>query len=63
MKMAGATAIAIIRRIAQRVRRSMAQFTKLGNGIEATGIERMTASQTASGEPDAPEGTIPVDGF
>jgi hypothetical protein len=41
----------------------MAQFTKLGDGIEATGIERMTASQTASGEPAAPDRAMPVDGF
>jgi len=63
MKMAGATAMAIISRIAQIVRRSMIQFTQLGDGIEATGIKRMTASQTASGEPDAPERAIPVHGF
>jgi len=41
----------------------MTQFTKLGDGIKATGIERMTASKTASGEPGAPERAIPVDGF
>jgi len=46
IRMAGATAMAIISKIAQMVRRSMAQFTALGNRIETTGMKWMAAGKT-----------------
>jgi hypothetical protein len=58
MKMAGATAMAIISRIAQMVRRSMIQFTKLGNRIEATRMKRMAACKSAGSQPRAPERAV-----
>ena len=59
-KIAGATAITIISSIAQMVRRSMTQFTGSRNGIEATGMERVAASQPANSQPASPEGAVTV---
>ena len=62
-KRAGATAMAIINRMAQIVRRSIAQFTELGDGIEATGMERMAASKAPPGQPSPLDRTVPSHGL
>jgi len=58
-RIAGATAIAIMSRIAQIVRRSMLQVTGSGNWIISTGIKRVAAHETAYGQPAAPERAVP----
>ena len=57
-KMAGAMAITIIRRMAQIVRRSITQFTGSRNGIEATRMKGMAASQPAGSQPASATGTV-----
>jgi NADH:ubiquinone oxidoreductase subunit F (NADH-binding) len=54
-KMAGATAMTIMRSIAHSVRQSMTQFTGSGNGIKATGIEGVASSQPAGSQPASSE--------
>lgn len=54
-------AIAIIRSIAQMVRRSMTQFTGSRNGIKATGMKRVAASQPSDGEPASAKSAVAVD--
>ena len=63
MKIAGATAMAIISRIAQTVRRSMDQITWSGDRIEPARMKRMTSSQSASSQPHAFERTVASDGL
>jgi hypothetical protein len=60
-KIAGATAIAIISSIAQMVRRSMTQFTGSRNGIKATGMKWVAASQPSDCQPASAKGTVAAD--
>ena len=59
MKIAGVTAMAIITRTAQTVRRSITQVTRSGDRIEATRIEGVTTSEAARRQPAALEGAVP----
>jgi hypothetical protein len=59
--MAGATAMAIISRIAQMVRRSMDQVTDSRDRIEATGMKRVTTGEAPGGEPASAEGAVAAD--
>jgi hypothetical protein len=60
-KIAGTTAMTIINRIAQMVRRSMNQITGSGDRVEAARMKRMTADQPASGQPGALHRTVTGD--